>query len=33
MITIGVLGLACSGAIRGASRLAMPWLTYTVGKR
>ena len=34
MITIGVLGLACSGAIRGASRLAMPWLTYsTAGKR
>ncbi len=33
MITIGVLGLACSGAIRGAARLAMPWLTYTTGKR
>jgi NitT/TauT family transport system permease protein len=34
MITIGVLGLVCSGAIRGASRLAMPWLTYsTTGKR
>jgi NitT/TauT family transport system permease protein len=33
MITIGVLGLACSGAIRGASRLAMPWLSYTTGKR
>jgi NitT/TauT family transport system permease protein len=34
MITIGVLGLICSGAIRGGSRLAMPWLTYSnVGKR
>jgi NitT/TauT family transport system permease protein len=33
MITIGVLGLVCSGAIRGASRLAMPWLSYTTGKR
>lgn len=34
MITIGVLGLACSGAIRAASRLAMPWLTYSnAGKR
>ena len=34
MITIGVLGLLCSGAIRAASRLAMPWLTYSnAGKR
>lgn len=33
MITIGVLGLACSGAIRGAAKLTMPWLTYTAGKR
>ena len=33
MITIGVLGLACSGLIRGAARLAMPWLTYTTGKK
>jgi NitT/TauT family transport system permease protein len=34
MITIGVLGLACSGAIRAVSRLAMPWLTYSnAGKR
>ena len=29
MITIGVLGLVCSGAIRGASRLAMPWLSFS----
>ena len=29
MITIGVLGLACSGAIRGLGRLAMPWLAYS----
>ena len=33
MITIGVLGLACSGAIRTASRLAMPWLSYSTEKR
>ena len=33
MVTIGVLGLICSGAIRGTSRLAMPWLSYTTGKR
>jgi NitT/TauT family transport system permease protein len=26
MITIGVLGLLCSGAIRAISRLSMPWL-------
>ena len=26
MITIGVLGLLCSGAIRGCARIAMPWL-------
>ena len=34
MITIGILGLVCSGAIRAASRGAMPWLTYSnAGKR
>ncbi len=27
MITIGVLGLLCSGAIRLAARIAMPWMT------
>jgi NitT/TauT family transport system permease protein len=34
MITIGVLGLICSGAIRAGSRLAMPWLKFSnIGKR
>jgi len=34
MITIGVLGLVCSGVIRAASRGAMPWLAYSsTGKR
>ncbi|HSV48423.1 MAG TPA: ABC transporter permease [Ramlibacter sp.] len=28
MITIGVLGLLCSGAIRLVARIAMPWLAY-----
>jgi NitT/TauT family transport system permease protein len=28
MITIGVLGLLCSGAIRLAARLSMPWLAH-----
>jgi len=28
MITIGVLGLLCSGALRLAGRLVMPWLAY-----
>lgn len=31
MITIGVLGLACSGMIRMLGRLAMPWETFTHG--
>ena len=29
MITIGVLGLLCSGAIRLVARMAMPWLAYS----
>jgi NitT/TauT family transport system permease protein len=29
MITIGVLGLACSGLIRMLGRLAMPWEVFT----
>lgn len=29
MITIGVLGLLCSGAIRLMARLAMPWLAFS----
>src|SRR5712671_4601942 len=34
MITIGILGLASSGIIRIAGRLAMPWLEYSdAGKR
>lgn len=34
MITIGVLGLACSGVIRTAGRFAMPWLAYSaLGRR
>jgi NitT/TauT family transport system permease protein len=31
MITIGVLGLACSGAIRMLGKIAMPWLTFGNG--
>jgi NitT/TauT family transport system permease protein len=31
MLTIGVLGLACSGAIRLIGHLAMPWLGYAGG--
>lgn len=32
MITIGVLGLLCSGAIRFCARLAMPWMHCTGGR-
>ena len=31
MITIGVLGLLCSGAIRAGARIAMPWLAFSAG--
>jgi NitT/TauT family transport system permease protein len=33
MITIGALGLACSGAIRFAGLLLMPWLAFVKGAR
>jgi NitT/TauT family transport system permease protein len=33
MITIGVLGLACSGAIRFVGLLSMPWLAFVKGAR
>jgi NitT/TauT family transport system permease protein len=33
MLTIGVLGLVCSGAIRLIGRFAMPWLAYVHGGR
>ncbi|MFT4102015.1 MAG: ABC transporter permease [Burkholderiaceae bacterium] len=33
MITIGVLGLVCSGLIRVAGNLAMPWLEFANGGR
>jgi NitT/TauT family transport system permease protein len=33
MITIGVLGLLCSGAIRMVGSLTMPWLAYSVGSK
>lgn len=33
MITIGVLGLGCSGAIRLAGRMATPWLAYASGAK
>jgi NitT/TauT family transport system permease protein len=33
MLTIGVLGLTCSGAIRLVGRLVMPWLAYVNGGR
>jgi NitT/TauT family transport system permease protein len=33
MLTIGVLGLLCSGAIRWVGRLSMPWLAYVNGGR
>jgi NitT/TauT family transport system permease protein len=33
MITIGILGLLCSGAIRAVSKIAMPWLQLShIGK-
>lgn len=32
MITIGVLGLLCSGAIRLVARLTMPWLAYAAAE-
>lgn len=31
MITIGILGLFCSGAIRAVGSVAMPWLAYAPG--
>lgn len=33
MITIGILGLVCSGAIRVVGRLVMPWLAFVNGGR
>jgi len=33
MITIGALGLVCSGAIRLVGQLSMPWLAYVNGAR
>jgi len=33
MITIGLLGLLCSGGIRLVGHLAMPWLAYSGGRR
>lgn len=33
MITIGVLGLACSGIIRFCGTLAMPWLAFAPGSK
>ncbi|WP_158921320.1 ABC transporter permease [Acidisphaera sp. S103] len=33
MITIGMLGLLCSGAIRLIGRLTMPWLAFAPGSR
>jgi NitT/TauT family transport system permease protein len=33
MLTIGLLGLGCSGAIRLVGRLVMPWLAYVNGGR
>lgn len=33
MITIGVLGLLCSGAIRLVGRIVMPWLAFAPGGR
>jgi len=33
MITIGILGLLCSGAIRLVGFIAMPWLAYSVGSK
>jgi NitT/TauT family transport system permease protein len=33
MLTIGVLGLACSGVIRMIGHFAMPWLAYTNGHK
>jgi len=31
MLTIGVLGLVCSGSIRFVGKLAMPWVSYSSG--
>ena len=33
MITIGVLGLLCSGAIRLMAKMAMPWQAFSAGER
>ena len=33
MLTIGILGLVCSGAIRVLGHFAMPWLAFTGGRR
>ena len=33
MITIGVLGLLCSGAIRAVGYFTMPWLAFSVGSK
>jgi NitT/TauT family transport system permease protein len=33
MLTIGLLGLACSGVLRIVGRLVMPWLAYVNGAR
>ncbi|RZL04857.1 MAG: ABC transporter permease [Rubrivivax sp.] len=33
MITIGVLGLLCSGGIRMLAKLAMPWQAYSAGAK
>ena len=33
MITIGVLGLACSGIIRMVGVLMMPWLAFAPGSK
>jgi NitT/TauT family transport system permease protein len=33
MITIGMLGLLCSGAIRLVGHLTMPWLAFAPGSK
>jgi NitT/TauT family transport system permease protein len=33
MITIGILGLVCSGIIRFCGRLMMPWLAFAPGSK
>jgi NitT/TauT family transport system permease protein len=33
MITIGILGLVCSGAIRLIGTLLMPWLAFAPGSK